>query len=477
MELLMVLQWMVTGASINACAWRTPSQTQMTLSRAGRVVDSQGTSRYANHVTAHEPCKCYKAWQKHEIFKMCGRYALALRPYLVRQYLGDSNMPSQEAPDDDDPHLRQSYNFAPGYYGLVYRADVPDYGAGSRPDSHHDKSDEASAGPSEEVPADNAGDEPRYKIQAMQWGLIPFWTKRNPGFGSMMKTINCRDDSLATSGGMWSTMKQRKRCIVVAQGFYEWLKKDGGKTKIPHYTKRKDGQLMCFAGLWDCVQYEDAKEKLYTYTIITTDSNKQLNFLHDRMPVILENGSKEMFTWLDSSRAEWSKELQQLLKPYSGELECYPVSSEVGKVGNNSPSFIIPIDSTQNKQNIANFFGNQKKKSEGGKDVDGRQATDIGEAEVSVVHQPGETRATASEDAGDSNAPKPIAGTKRGRGDEELDQGHVDGPTKSQKTLSPSKSPSKSTPTKKSRSATSNNTKSPATNGDGSKKITSFFQK
>ena len=51
-------------------------------------------------------------------------------------------------------------------------------------------------------------------------------------------------------------MKQKKRCIVVAQGFYEWLKKDGGKVKIPHYMKRKDGQLMCFAGLWDCVRYE-----------------------------------------------------------------------------------------------------------------------------------------------------------------------------------------------------------------------------
>lgn len=51
-------------------------------------------------------------------------------------------------------------------------------------------------------------------------------------------------------------MKKSKRCIIVAQGFYEWLKKNGGKEKIPHYTKRKDGQLMCFAGLWDCVQYE-----------------------------------------------------------------------------------------------------------------------------------------------------------------------------------------------------------------------------
>ena len=87
-------------------------------------------------------------------------------------------------------------------------------------------------------------------------GLVPFWTKRNPEYGSVLKTINARDDSLADNRGMWTTMKQKKRCIVVAQGFYEWLKKNGGKEKIPHYVKRKDDQLMCFAGLWDCVIYE-----------------------------------------------------------------------------------------------------------------------------------------------------------------------------------------------------------------------------
>lgn len=72
----------------------------------------------------------------------------------------------------------------------------------------------------------------------------------------MMKTINCRDDSLSTNGGMWNTMKHKKRCIVVCQGFYEWLKKNGGKEKVPHFVKRKDGQLMCFAGLWDCAKFE-----------------------------------------------------------------------------------------------------------------------------------------------------------------------------------------------------------------------------
>lgn len=163
-------------------------------------------------------------------------------------------MPVDEAPADDE--VRQSYNFAPGYHGLVYRASVPDQGA-----DHHNKDKERSTGRSSEAQAKQPSSEElpkqtHYKLQAMKWGLIPFWTKRNPDYGSMMKTINCRDDSLARDGGMWNTMKQRKRCIVLYEGFYEWFKKDGGKNKIPHFIKRKDGQLMCLAGLWDCVKYE-----------------------------------------------------------------------------------------------------------------------------------------------------------------------------------------------------------------------------
>lgn len=164
--------------------------------------------------------------------------------------LEDEDMPVYEAPADDDNHgPRQSHNFAPGYHGVVYRADVPDHGAGPRQHKKHEvEGREEVEAPAEEV------QEVRYKLQSMKWGLIPFWTKRNPDYGSMMKTINARDDSLMRDGGMWNTMKQKKRCIIIAEGFYEWLKK--GKEKMPHYTKRADGKLMCLAGLWDCVQYE-----------------------------------------------------------------------------------------------------------------------------------------------------------------------------------------------------------------------------
>ncbi|PHH84189.1 hypothetical protein CDD83_2337 [Cordyceps sp. RAO-2017] len=278
---------------------------------------------------------------------MCGRYALALRASQIRQMLEEDDMPVADAPDDEGAgSARQSFNFAPGYHGVVYRADTPDWGAGE---------------PGEPAAV-------RYRLQAMRWGLIPSWTKRSPDYATVMRTINCRDDSLAAAGGMWATMKARKRCLVLAQGFFEWLK-TGPRHRLPHYVKRRDGRLMCFAGLWDCVQYEGSEEKTYSYTIITTDSNKQLRFLHDRMPVLFDPGSDDITTWLDPARREWDRPLQALLRPFDGELDVYPVSQDVGKVGNNSPSFVIPLDSKENRSNIANFFAKTagaKTRPEGG---------------------------------------------------------------------------------------------------------------
>jgi len=229
-------------------------------------------------------------------------------------------MPVWDAPGDDaGDSPRQSYNFAPGSYGMVYRADVPDRGArpggssdGAEPsevskDAEPSESLEAAVAPSEteqesedhdwvdvgtetehgtpkktkktpstkdiSSPTKPTHDSSRYKLQAMRWGLIPFWTKRNPGYASVMKTINCRSDSLSRSGGMWTTMKMRKRCVVVADGFYEWLKV-GPKEKIPHYIKRKDGGPMLFAGLWDCVTYEGRCDSLLSSTFRFTKGER-----------------------------------------------------------------------------------------------------------------------------------------------------------------------------------------------------------
>ena len=312
----------------------------------------------------------------------------------------------------------------------------------------------------------------------------------------MMKTINCRDDSLIENRGMWTTMKQKKRCIVIAQGFYEWLKKNGGKEKIPHFIKRKDGKLMCMAGLWDCVQYEGSDEKLYSYTIITTDSNKQLNFLHDRMPVILENGSEDLRTWLDPKRYTWSKELQSLLKPYEGELEIYPVSKDVGKVGNNSPTFIVPISSSENKNNIANFFTNPKtakaktvSKTAGTKTEEVKEEEDPKDAEIK--QDPQEDRKTINHNGTEDNAPLPMP--KKAKTSRHIKRKHIDDvpdednpPSKASKQASDSAEKTKVTspvkqPAKKTRTADSNGTSpakaAAARKEKGTQKITNFFGK
>lgn len=424
-------------------------------------------------------------------------------------------MPADEAPTDDSEQVRQTYNFAPGSHGLIYRANTSDRGNSSEQDGENGepspKKAKLSHNSDEEPAVDGrATHETRYKLQAAKWGLVPFWTKRPPDYGSQMRTINCRDDSLIENRGMWNTMKQRKRCIVVAEGFYEWLKKNGGKEKIPHFVKRKDGELMCFAGLWDMVKYEGSEDKLYTYTIITTDSNKQLNFLHDRMPVILEPGSAAMRAWLDPSRVGWDKELQSMLKPFEGELDCYPVDRAVGKVGNNSPQFVVPIDSKENKKNIANFFGKQKELASS-QEVKKEAAEKQDEVETSqklIKKEDDEHRTTSKVDERETNAPLPKpkhesdsdleaaikasmddvpdASLKKA-GDESVERrikreiSDLDDASMLKAEGTPAKkqalSPVRSSQAKKTRSATTNDTVAKTPTKEGNARITNFFKK
>ncbi|RFU31856.1 hypothetical protein B7463_g4483, partial [Scytalidium lignicola] len=423
---------------------------------------------------------------------MCGRYSLALRPSQVRELLEYEDMPVSEAPSDDSEDVpRESYNFAPGYIGLVYRADTPSWGAGPKPvrkgEEHHEQEK-----PNDTKETEPAQEPAHYKLQPMKWGLIPHWTKRNPDYGSLLKTINCRDDSLIENRGMWNSMKQRKRCIVIAQGFYEWKKK--GKERLPYYVKRKDGQLMCIAGLWDWVQYEGSEEKLYTYTIITTSPNKAMSTLHDRMPAVLENNSKDLWTWLNPGTYQWNKDLQKVLKPFEGELEIYAVSKDVNKVGNNSPSFIVPLTSTENKSNIANFFSKSPAK---GKPVNAAKPSECKESQESdktneiesVKPDRGESE-TEDHDGLKENEVKdnitpgsnnePSVGIKRELEDSEEDRP----PKKTTKTSvmpKTKKAPISPPNTKRTmRSATKNNSSASTKSqekGKGNHKITSFLAK
>ncbi|KAH0491503.1 hypothetical protein TgHK011_002931 [Trichoderma gracile] len=284
---------------------------------------------------------------------MCGRYSLALPPSLIRQMLEDDGIQITDAPDDQGPEAPyQTYNFSPGSHGIVCVADSLDHGVGCK--KSQDPVGESSLHETARVEEVGVG-AAKYRLRTMKWGIVPSWSRKKGA--SVPKAINCRDDSLRTHGGMWQGMKDRKRCVVVAQGFFEWLNVST-KEKVPHFVKRRDGRLMCFAGLWDSAGNEDTENKTYTYAIITTNSNQQLRFLHHRMPVILDADSKDFQEWLHPRQRRWTNDLQSLLKPYQGDLDIYPVIKDVGKVGRSSPSFIKPLNAQGKEHDIARFFKN-----------------------------------------------------------------------------------------------------------------------
>ncbi|KAF8331836.1 uncharacterized protein EI90DRAFT_888391 [Cantharellus anzutake] len=191
-------------------------------------------------------------------------------------------------------------------------------------------------------------------LHTMKWGIVPHFTKHD---GSL-NTINARSEHLMDgTSALWNSLKSKKRALVPAQGYFEWLKK--GNHRIPYFTKYKDDHLMLFAGLWDVVYHEGSQEPSFTVTIVTTQASKRLAFLHDRMPLILSS-QEDIELWL--SPEDWSQKLCGLLHSNESDFDCYPVPKEVGKVGTNSPTFFLPV--SQRRDGIEAFFQNQRMKVE-----------------------------------------------------------------------------------------------------------------
>jgi putative SOS response-associated peptidase YedK len=154
-------------------------------------------------------------------------------------------------------------------------------------------------------------------LTLLRWGLIPSWAKEE-SIGSKM--INARAETLAEKPS-FKRLLYSKRCLIVADGFYEWRK--DGKGKTPMYITLKDHELFAFAGLWDTWKNPDG-EQIRTCTIITTDANELVEPIHNRMPVILPEEARE--EWLDPTLRDEQK-LLPLLKPYpSQEMTARPVS-------------------------------------------------------------------------------------------------------------------------------------------------------
>jgi len=174
------------------------------------------------------------------------------------------------------------------------------------------------------------------RIEPLRWGLIPFWAK-DPAIGNRL--INARAETVAEKPSFRSAFAKR-RCLVVADGFYEW--RPAGKRKVPVYIFLKSKKPFGFAGLYESWKDTGGRE-IRTCTIITTEANDLVRPIHDRMPVILPEGVEDR--WLDPG--EGSRErLQALLTSYpAGEMDAYDVTPVVNSAGHDAPDCITPAQS------------------------------------------------------------------------------------------------------------------------------------
>jgi putative SOS response-associated peptidase YedK len=177
--------------------------------------------------------------------------------------------------------------------------------------------------------------EGRRAAAPMRWGLIPSWSKEGPTGPPM---INARAETLAEKPAFRTAFRCR-RCLIPADGFYEWRQAaGGGAKKQPFWIHRPDGRPFAFAGLWESWSKPGGGPTMESCVIVTTEANRTLRELHDRMPVVLAPGDYPL--WLDGSVVEPAR-LQHLLAPCGeDELVAEPVSTHVNRVANDDPRCI-----------------------------------------------------------------------------------------------------------------------------------------
>jgi putative SOS response-associated peptidase YedK len=220
---------------------------------------------------------------------MCGRYSLVAKPSKVEQRFG-----ARFREDFDDPFFN--------------------------------------AAPSQGLPV--ITNEEQDTLQYFKWGLLPFWAKSGI---KARRSINARAETLAEKPA-FRHLVGRKRCLVAADGFYEWKQNEKGKN--PYRILLKSEELFAFAGLWEEWVNKETGEVLPTFAIITTEANELVRRIHDRMPVILQ--PEEEKVWL-SEQPDREKHLS-LLRPFpTDQLKMYPVSTLVNSPRNNVPEVLYPV--------------------------------------------------------------------------------------------------------------------------------------
>ncbi len=229
---------------------------------------------------------------------MCGRFTLFVDP----QDLMDA-FPGFEAPE----HIAPRYNIAPTQPVAVIA---------------------------------NTG---QNKIEFFRWGLIPSWAtpalaggaREDPAIGDRM--INARAETLAEKPS-FRTAYRRRRCLVLADGFYEW-RKEPGQRKTPMFIRLQSGRPFAFAGLWESWRPPD-DQPILSCTIITTTPNELLAPIHNRMPVILAPEAYDL--WLDPAEKR-PDQLRDWLRPFpADQMTAHPVSTLVNNPQNDAPACIVP---------------------------------------------------------------------------------------------------------------------------------------
>jgi putative SOS response-associated peptidase YedK len=227
---------------------------------------------------------------------MCGRYRLSRRKQIVAEYF--DSVPGEE---DWNPH----YNIAPTQSVPVIRQNPK---------------------------------KPIRELSFMRWGLIPSWAKDSSVAAQM---INARSETAGTKPAYRDALKSC-RCLIPADGFYEWQKT--GNAKQPYCFEVNEGKLFAFAGIWDHWK-EPNGNWLETCSVLTTTPNAVTSPVHDRMPVILDPDSYDL--WLDPGMRDVST-VSDLLKPYDArQMRCYPVSTRINYVGNDDEACSAPVEPIQ----------------------------------------------------------------------------------------------------------------------------------
>jgi putative SOS response-associated peptidase YedK len=233
---------------------------------------------------------------------MCGRYRVSKRKQNIAEHF-------QAEPDDADDWIPR-YNIAPTQPVPVIRQNPK---------------------------------EPRRELSLARWGLIPLWAKDSSGAARM---INARSETAATTPAFRDALKLR-RCLVPADGFYEWKKIS--KEKQPYCFEVNSGKLFAFAGLWE--RWKDPSGNwIKTCLILTTTPNAVTSTVHDRMPVILDPDCYDL--WLDPGMHDM-RAVSDMLKPYDARtMRCYPVSNRVNSVVNDDESCSTPVELIENQSRL-----------------------------------------------------------------------------------------------------------------------------